>query len=62
MYIVGNVFFNTIINRIIFIRLKKSIFEHKHKTSGVVRSRVYWPDAKITSLGPAVQAKTSALK
>ena len=27
----------------------------KHKTAGLVRSWVYWPDAKITSPGPAVQ-------
>ncbi len=33
----------------------------KHKTAGHVRSWVYWPGAKITGLGPAVQCQIRAL-
>ena len=38
---------------------------HKNKkkeTAGLVRHKVYWTEAKITGLGPAVQRKIRALK
>ncbi len=38
----------------------KSKFE-QHKTAGFVQAPLYWPDAKITGLGPVVQCKVWTL-